>query len=256
VTLIVTQLSKFGIIHASDSNLTAGGNRAGESQKTFPVTYLNAGLTVAGAFSVAGTPMAAWMANFISAMDPQGGDLSLRGFADVLAARLELDMSAAEKQRGSLIHIAGYVESLGVHHPEFYFVRNVGGIDPDTGEYVGIGNRFGAEEQFWTRDCPKSHLLEAFENGTYQLYVNGFACGRMGYVCIQCHMNEFFINVWRQPGWKFRPPHSLAEAVVFVKLYMHIINALFEVSDYPAPFIGGSPQIYEIARPPTAVASC
>jgi hypothetical protein len=127
MTLIVTHLSKFGIIHASDSNLTtSGGNRAGESKKTFPLSYLNAGLTVAGAFSVDGMPMALWMDNFISAMDPHGGDLTLRAFAVILGSRLESEMTVNEKRGGSMIHIAGYVEAAGLYHPEFFFVRRSG----------------------------------------------------------------------------------------------------------------------------------
>jgi hypothetical protein len=240
------------LIHASDSNLTTGGgNRAGESKKTFAVSYLTAGLTIAGAFSVGGMPMAKWMDKFIAAMDPQGGNLTLRAFAEILGSRLESEMTAIEKSGGSMIHIAGYVEASGSYHPEFYFVRNIERIDPNNGAYEGFKDDFAVDEQFWTQNGGPNNVMEAFESGTYQLYVNGFASGRIGYISLVNYMQGFFSEVWSRPEWKFRPPASLAESVVFVKLMMHFINALFEVSDYPAPFIGGTPQIYEI-DPPTA----
>jgi hypothetical protein len=62
-----------------------------------------------------------------------------------------------------------------------------------------------------------------------------------------------FEEIWTQPKWQFRPPRSLAETVLFVKLYMSIIEALFQVSDYPALFIGGGCQICEVPQPPNAV---
>jgi hypothetical protein len=256
MTLILTHLSRFGIIHASDSNLTSGqDSAAGQGQKTFPVTYLNAGLTVAGAYSVGGRPMNAWIKDFIYTQSASGAS-SLAAFADALKARLESEMLPDEKKAGSMVHIAGYVEKSGWDHPEFYYVRNCHGIDPATGEYLDIRDQFLASEDFWTRDCPKSNLMAAFQSGGYQIYINGFASGRIGYVALQKHMNDFFSAVWAQPKWKFRQPGCLAEAVLFVKLYMSIIATLFRVSDYAAPFIGGDTQIHEIPQPPKTVTTC
>jgi len=43
---------------------------------------------------------------------------------------------------------------------------------------------------------------------------------------------------------------------MFVKLYMSIVDTLFQVSDYPAPFIGGGTQTHEIPAPPNTVRTC
>lgn len=88
-------------------------------------------------------------------------------------------MDLGEKQCGSMVHVSGYVESAGFQHPEFYFVRNVYGIDASTGEYFDVRNQFVASEDFWNRDCPRSNAMSAFQSGAYQVYVNGFASGRM-----------------------------------------------------------------------------
>src|SRR4051794_12613736 len=135
MTLILTHLSRFGIIHASDSNLTDNlGAPAGSAQKTFSVGHLGAGLTVAGSYSIGGVPMNTWMDSFIQVHSVSGMS-SLRQFANELRTRKESEMTSTEKSGGSMIHIAGYVEESGRHHPEFYFVRNVHGIDQTTGEY-------------------------------------------------------------------------------------------------------------------------
>jgi hypothetical protein len=256
MTLILTHLSKFGIIHASDSNLTSKGKTAaGRGQKVFKVDYLNAGLTVAGSYSVSRTPMDVWMKAFIRSQS-RSGARTLSEFAEALRTSLESQMLRQEKRKGSMVHLAGYVDSAGLQHPEFYYVRNVYGIDVNTGGYYDIKDQFAASEDFWTRDCPRSNLMRAFQSGNYQIYVNGFASGRIGYIALQKPMNSFFATIWGQPNWKFRPPRTLAETVLFVKLYMSIIDTLFQVSDYPAPFVGGGCQIHEIPQPPNTATTC
>jgi hypothetical protein len=256
MTLILTHLSKFGVMHASDSNLTSSANRSAvQGQKTFKVDYLRAGLTVAGAYSVAGKPMDVWMKGFIRTQASSGAK-TLSEFAEALRARLETEMRPEEKRDGSMVHVVCYVESGGFQHPEFYYVRNVYGIDPGTGEYFDVRDQFVFSEDFWTRDCPRSNLMAAFQSGRYLIYVNGFASGRIGYVALQDRLISFFSEVWAQPNWKFRPPRSLAETVLFVKLYMNIIDTLFQVVDYAAPFIGGGCQIHEIPQPTNTVTTC
>jgi len=69
-------------------------------------------------------------------------------------------------------------------------------------------------------------------------------------------MNEFLSAVWGNPNWKFRPPQSLKETEILVKMYIQVIINLFILSDYNARFIGGEPQIYTIPQPANVVTSC
>ncbi|QQS45221.1 MAG: hypothetical protein IPM66_14810 [Acidobacteriota bacterium] len=256
MTLILTHISRFGIVHATDSNLTSGsGSQAGQSQKLFPLPHLQSALTIAGAYSVGNIMMDQWMSRFIQ-RHIDSGSSSLDNFAQCLRSELEDQMLLSEKEQGSIIHIAGYVEHKGVFHPEFYHVRNVHGVDPHTGEYCDINETFEIGEDFWTRDCPKSKLMQAFQNGVYQLYINGFASGRIGYVALQSAMNEFFQNFWNNPSWKFRPPSSLDETKILVELYIQIVSAMFLISDYSAPLIGGGAQIYAIPQPDNIATTC
>ena len=82
MTLIITQISKHGIIHSSDSNLTDENNKtAGVGKKCFAIPNLNAGLTVAGVFSVGSVRMDDWMNNFIDSSPA----ITLEGLSHELA---------------------------------------------------------------------------------------------------------------------------------------------------------------------------
>jgi hypothetical protein len=252
MTLILTIINKYGIIHASDSALTSENTPAGENQKTFEINYLNAGLTVAGAYSVGGVRMDQWMNDFIQRQAVLRVS-PLSKFANNLKVELEAHMLPEEKQNGSMVHIAGYIEENGLSHPEFWFVRNVTGIDPNTGEYTGTSPQFQVSEDFWSRDCPRYKMIEAFQKGNYFIYINGFASGRIGFNLLQSELNPFFQKIWSNPNWKFRPPQSIEESRMFIELYIQTIITLFRVSDYPAPYIGGGIQTLVISRPPNMV---
>ncbi len=205
MSLILTHLGKFGVIHASDSNLTYGnGEAAGQGQKTFPVTYLNAGLTVAGAYLVGGCSMDRWMTDFITKQTLNAESLGV--FASRLKDALEAEMSSSEKQSGSMVHVAGYVKDSTGQHPEFYHVRNIHQMT-DTGDYEDIREEFQVSEDFWTRDCPKSNPIEAFESGAAQIYINGCPPGRTAYLGAMEQLKDFFSQVWGRPEWMFRPPN-------------------------------------------------
>lgn len=248
MTLILTSINKYGIIHASDSALTSQNRPAGENKKTFEINYLHAGLTIAGAYSVSGVGMDIWMSDFIQ-KESNLKVFSLSQFANNLKNELETKMVAQEKNNGSMIHIAGYVEESSLYHPELWFVRNVTGINPETGEYIGVSHQFQVSEDFWTRDCPKYKSMEAFKEGVYFIYINGFASGRIGFNQLQSVLIPFFQQIWGNPSWKFRPPQSIEESKLLVELYFQIIITLFKISDYPAPFIGGGIQTLVIQQP-------
>jgi hypothetical protein len=59
--------------------------------------------------------------------------------------------------------------------------------------------------------------------------------------------------VWNQPTWKFRPPESLDELATVVDLQIRTIGTLFGMSNYPAPLVGGEPQIEKISPPAGAM---
>lgn len=253
MTLIVTHISKHGIVHASDSNLTSDvGHQAGQGQKTFAVPRLQAGLALAGAYSVGGNSMDRWMKSFIES-EPSA---TLADFAAALRNALSRQMQPEEKAAGILMHLAGYAEQEGVYHPELWHLRNVD-IDSATGQYR-ITDPLQLTEDFWSRDCPKRNIMRAFQSDTYayQMYFNGFAPGRITFAALQPVLADFFESIWGQPDWKFRPPASIGETESLVKLYIQIISAMFQLSDYSAPIIGGYAQTYGIPQPRSIASNC
>ena len=249
MSLIVTHISAHGVIHASDGNLTAtDGSPAGEARKVFDVPFLNAGLTVAGAYSVAGQRMDQWLAQFIQDQH-QSNCASLSHFGYALGQALQTEMTQEEKAAGSMIHIGGYVRETGAWHPEFWFVRNIYSMDTQTGEYGDFRDTFQVTEDLWQRDWQRHNLALLFQQGGYQLYTNGFTSGRVSYMILEQYMTQFFMQIWKNSTWRFRPPISLEESRLVVDLYVRTVGVLFQLSDYSAPFIGGTPQTYAIAEP-------
>lgn len=248
MTLILTHISSHGIIHATDSNLTDDGKPAGEARKVFELPFLDAGLTVAGTYTVGGERMHDWLNKFVQGQQ-QANCASLEQLATTLSKALEQQMTQEEKARGSLIHIAGYVQDAHGSHPEFWFVRNINSMDSRTGEYKDFKDTFQVTEDLWNRDWQRYKLGALFQHGGYQLYTNGYTPGRISYRILQDYMTAFFAQIWQNRAWRFRPPTSLEESRLIVDLYIRAVGVLFQLSDYSAPFIGGSPQTYAIAEP-------
>jgi len=250
MSLILTHISRHGIIHASDSNLTTSNDEnGGEGQKTFSVDFLNAGLTIAGAYSVNGIWMDEWMPEFIKRQS-QSNVPNLKEFSHNLKDALQSEMTPNEKESGSLIHIAGYVREYGFSHAELWFVRNIFGIDGTTGDYTDFRDEFGISEDFWSRDYvffkDKIQLPSHYAN---MVYVNGLLHGRHALNEIRKKLDEFFEEFWRNKDYKFRHPQSLEEYELIVKLYMQVIDTLFVMSDYKAKYIGGKTQTLLIPQP-------
>lgn len=255
MTLIVTHIDKFGIVHASDSNLTSHNQTVGEGTKVFGIPNLNAGLSIAGSYSVGSNSMADWMPDFIIRQSEIPG-INLNIFSHNLKTELEKTMTSDEKKGGSIIHIAGYVTENGLSHPEFWFVRNIHRIDQQTGYYKDIDDKFEISEDFWTRDCQAETFSKSWADPTrnaIQTYFNGFSPGRIGYYAVSSELRRFFNYMWNNKSWKFRPPQSIEETEILLKNYMQIIDTLFVLSEYKARYIGGTIQTLVI-KPPSSLA--
>jgi hypothetical protein len=139
------------------------------------------------------------------------------------------------------------------YHPEFWFVRNIYKLDLSSGEYSDIRLEFIKSEDFWTRDNikDKDNLFLKFQSsdGMYQLYINGFSPGRIGYNIVQQHLIHFFSTLWTNKNWKFRAPKNIDEAKLLVENYLGLINTIFLLSDYPGQLIGGGIQTEVIKQP-------
>jgi hypothetical protein len=108
-----------------------------------------------------------------------------------------------------MIQMVGYVSDSDGVHPAMHFVRNTLSLNRSTGAYEGIVPFFVSED-FWSRDYPADPPELLVGPGRYWTYFNGTPDGRIAYYAYMQRFDRFVRDIWRQPGWKFREPRSLA----------------------------------------------
>jgi hypothetical protein len=247
MTLIAAHINEYGIVMASDSNVTSiRGVR--EARKVFEVPKFNAVLSVAGSFHVNEIPMDEWIPDFIVRRETWECR-SLTEVAEYLRASLEGEMWREQKLKlGSFVHLAGYAPDENGFHPEFHFIRNVYKIDEVTGEYDDFRETFLATEEYRATEREHRALPPGYEV-IESTYVNGFPEGRENYWRTQYQLRSFFHTIWRKANSQLHPPRSIRESVIFTKLYMTTLVGLFEMSNYSPCPIGGEIQVKAIAPP-------
>jgi hypothetical protein len=252
MTLIATLLDRNGIVLATDSNLTMNDQFSRQAPKNFELPHLHGGLSIAGRYSVGGTPLDIWMPMFVERPETYESG-TLEGFADCLRKALDCEMEAWEKQDPTLVHIAGYSRIGDGFRPEMHFVRNATGIDKDTGAYSGISDTFQTDEQYWQSYCRhkecKTGFLPAPHPYDFSLLANGFHSARAGLFTMIQSLRPGFNLLWNERRTEFRPPASLEESKCFAGMVMSIVNALFQMSDYSAPYVGGDIQLIGVSVP-------
>jgi hypothetical protein len=256
MTLIVSHLDRNGIVLATDSNLTDDEDRfARVSRKNFELPHLRGGLSIAGCWSVNGNAMDEWMPRFIVRPETYEGR-TLAGFVAKLRSALQFERTEEERKEKTIIHVAGYeLDSTLGFHPVHWTIWNVSGLD-EQGNYLPAVAELTMEEHFWDRDCQQKDSPTGFTRAwhvySWQTYANGYEPGRIAYMGVRHHVERWLPELWKrhgEPGWHFRPPKSLDESIKLARLYMGLVNGLFEVSDALAPYIGGEVQIIGIPLP-------
>jgi hypothetical protein len=206
-----------------------------------------AALSVAGSYTVGGQSMDKWLPKEIEHI--MGKNIStLSEFASALRDTLEHEMERQEKLAGSFVHIAGYEYDGRLWHPEFHFIRNVNGIDENTGKYIGVRERFAVSEEFWSTYRPECTPPSMYPNSiTIQSYFNGFPEGRIAYNEANLYLSEFFKRVWGRGYFKY--PSTLEEWSDLLHLSFNVIIYLFGVGSLPSMPVGGKLQSKVIALP-------
>lgn len=256
MTIINSIVSDHGLIQASDSNLTQRRSPyASSGKKVFPLGFTDGALAVAGKYSVGvgKKRMDTWMPSCISDYASTDSSPTQEGFANYLKERLNNDLTSLQKTYPTIIQIVGYVSDDDGVHPALHVVRNDSSINERTGAYEGIQPTFKVTEDFWICDYKNAKDAGDIRPGQYWSYFNGTPDGRIAFHNFGELFGGFLNAVWSQPNWKFRPPESLDEFASIVELQIRTIGTLYGMSNYPAPSIGGDPQVHTIAPPPGAV---
>lgn len=248
MTLIASYITKFGIIQASDSNLSGKEGSAGFGQKVFPIPHLNASLAYSGVYSIDGKNIDQWMNEFIN------GSFftteTIEEFTKDLAVKMNSEMRAEEIKCVSIVHIAGYAKHDHQSHAEHWHISNTQ-LQTD-GNYAKAEDEFHIENDFNSRTNPEQReLLRSFDFDCFnhQYYINGYPPGRDIANAIKGSLDETLVAIWKQDNWKFNKPENLFEFSTIVKLYFEFVKTLFKMSNYPALFIGGETQTHLIPVP-------
>jgi hypothetical protein len=190
MTIIITLINRFGIVHGTDSNIrhnNAIGTATDQTTKLFSLGE-KAAVTVAGNWHIDnGFSMDYWMGQFV-ADELSRNDFSLRTFARHLAEEWNAKIPAEKREpMGNWAHIAGYERLNNESHPEFWAVSNVTAqtIERPT----AFAQRFGHWECLSTYDCRMLNhdpnkpidLYALFADGSSvaQQYQNGHGDGRL-----------------------------------------------------------------------------
>lgn len=177
MTLILTQISQFGIAMAADSavtetlSLNAGVERHRVLvgvRKLQPIHYLQAGISCWGQGEIQRMPTDIWLEEFIT----QHNNINtLHDFS--ISLQEELRRAVGRVRQDSLgFHLAGFVDSNGIKLPTFYHIHN------GPSQYQRINphidpNLFNANNDMPPEVCPAG-LFKITRNGAYQLYAELF----------------------------------------------------------------------------------
>jgi hypothetical protein len=249
MTLIASYITKFGIIIASDSNLSDDKGNAGHGQKIFPIPHLNACLAYSGVYSINGISIDHWINEFISGSFYTIS--SIKGFTIQLHDRMNSEMRDYEMSEVSIIHIAGYQRVDSCSHVEHWHISNTK-LNTEDGSYSPALDKFHYSNDFNSGSIPVHKLsLDIMESNPHKhiIYINGFPPGRISYMKLKNTLDHVLDSIWNKPEWKFNKPNNINEFSLIVELYFDFVSKLFPMSDYKALYIGGDIQTQVISVP-------
>lgn len=244
MTILFTDITRFGIVFAADSLLTRKGKPDSRRRKILEVPYLQAVIGYFGLAQVRTKYMDDWLRKFIN---DNHDAVSLEEFAHRLGAQLDTDMPRTISDRRLGMHIAGYMTQDDVTIPSFWFVRNIQHLDT-AGRYHGVSDKFQVSEEIrghHYKHMSPSELSGWLEKGNIIFFRNGVLVPTT-FVSDGLH-NLFKKGIWRQPG--FRPPQSLKEYAEYVEFRTKVIIDIFRRFHLSDVLVGGPPCLLAIRRP-------
>jgi len=181
MTLVLGELSSFGIAMAADSAVTFTNPITGLSyarpnaaKKLHFIPYLEAGISCWGLGEIAGQPTDEWLLGFIN---NNNALLTLQSFAEELARQLNALIRDPGVGTGIAgFHLAGFEEYSGILTPSFYHIHD-GVSTVLRGRGIAINtNQFNANHdmppEIFRRDIGDGWYIT--RNGDYVMYAEIF----------------------------------------------------------------------------------
>lgn len=223
MTLIITDVSPWGIVMGADSAVTI--KRAGETtvltdaQKLRPVDYLKAGISFWGLAQIGGRYSWLWLNDLVDLCHHIG---TLRDFADNLCNQLKIDIGKSNELMG--FHLAGYVEFEGEWYPQVFHVHNAHHNYPQNQSAIEFHVKESLSPHQWQklmdkyRNTPQVPLFE-LRNGDWYFYVQWLTV-----------MEELIEKNFRAKGIQI-PAADLAGRAEFLRFRIETIADLYKMSD-------------------------
>jgi hypothetical protein len=249
MTLVLTELSSFGIAMAADSAVMCIQNQTGliyvkpnAAQKLQVIPHLNAGISCWGLGTIAGTPTDRWLSNFINSNTLL---TTLQSFANELAGQLNAQVvpnTSGENRLG--FHLAAFEYYNGTPVPSFYHIHDGPSTTLQQRGITVNPNQFNANH-----DIPPSLSQQLIEtgggwaitrNGDYQLY------GRLYFLL------ENFFHQLLPLGIKVPHSQNLADRIEYLVFQIRTMSEIYRLSNL-VPGIGGG--IYYLAITPDGIYS-
>lgn len=236
MTLILTELSRFGIAMAADSAVTFQETLPeGDTiprvllgvRKLQPIPKLNAGISVWGLGEIEEISTDIWLANIIRTKEEEYN--SINEFAILLQNELrrhipDIDVSRPENQLGTIgFHLAGFVEWEEQSTPTFYHIHNGISQDPSRRGISIYPRKVNA-----SHDLPPQLAREHIDhgvwyitrNGDYQLYANLFG-----------YLGNFFLGLAEQTEIVIPYSISLEDRAKWLKFQIKMMADLYAFSN-------------------------
>lgn len=232
MTLILTELSRFGIAMAADSVVThtsrghtyASPNAA---EKLQIIPTLNAGISCWGLGQIAGKETDKWLEQFIKS---NSGVQSLGVFAETLASALQSEVGPSLTKQGRLgFHLAGFERYDGKALPSFYHIHDGTSTTLQDRGIIVDPSKFNANHDVPPVEFMNSIPYEArfmIRNGDYRFYAQLFGL-----------MEDFFRSVERL-GIVIPHSQNLDDRAEYLVFQIRTISDLYRMSNL-VPGIGG-----------------
>jgi len=225
MTLVLTEVSTYGVSMAADSAVTFPNGRVYlGAQKLLPVPQIDAGLSIWGKGDVNGTDADVWLQRFVENEVPSG--MSLWNMAELLANRLNKEFGGPITDRMG-IHVGGFDEKNGIQGPAFYHIHN--------GHFTyQLGN---GQIQLVPGEDPPIRELRAHDDHPPAIYSgNNFPKPtRNGdfsiFSVLYDYLNPILNNIQDLTGLRFPHPPSLAGRGEYLRFWINITKDIYRLSN-------------------------
>jgi len=242
MTLVLTEVSTYGVAMAADSAVTFPNGRVYVgAQKLLPVLQIDAGLAIWGRGEINGTDADVWLQGFIDSEVQTG--MGLWDMAEALANRLNSEFGGPIPDRMG-IHVGGFDERNAIRGPSFYHIHN-----GHFGYTIGNGQiREVPQEDPPTRELrveadrpPRIYTGDNFppptRNGDFSIFA---------YLYKRLH--PILDDIQKMTGLRFPYPPSLAARGEYLRFWINITREIYRLSNarvrvLPQPATAGDASI-------------